>query len=191
MTQPPIPVALGHLPVQAGLAVPVVALRRGDRYAISVNHVSKALHCIRRGLCGICGKGLDQARAVVLTAQEGVDAHHATDPANHPECAAYAIAACPMLNGRMAHYRRDQGDVLHGPCDTPGCDCGSYVKNPLSPQHDGEPAPETWFAVWIRLPYRPAVNVDGELVGLAWDEPIRVREIKRQPAAAATVGGDQ
>lgn len=39
----PIPERLSRRPVQAGMVVPVVAIKRGNRYAISVNHTRYVL----------------------------------------------------------------------------------------------------------------------------------------------------
>lgn len=172
----PIPECLSHLPVQAGLAVPVVALRRGDRYLISVNHVRRAEECIAQGRCGICGRRLS-SRAVVLTAQP--DLTHATDPANHPECVAYAVQACPMLNGRQTRYRDQGAGHIAGSCDLPGCECGGYAIA-AGPQHTGEPAPARWYAVRLAR-YSRAVDEHGKPFGIAWDldNVLAMREVPR------------
>lgn len=170
----PIPECLAHLPVQAGLAVPVVALQRGDRYLISVNHVARTWACIKEGRCGICGLPLEARRAVVLTARP--DLTHATDPPNHPECVAYAVKACPMLAGRMTRYR-EGSDHIPGPCDLPGCECGGY-SIAAGPQHTGEPAPDQWYAVWLSR-YGGAVTGDGKPYGVHWEpeDVIRMRPV--------------
>lgn len=175
----PIPQCLAHLPVQAGLAVPVVAMKQGDRYLISVNNTRWTWDVIAERRCGICGRPLDPGRSVVLTARPDLD--HATDPANHPECVAYASKACPMLSGRMDRYR-PQDTQGHGPgvCDKPGC-CGGY-SIAHGPRHDGEPAPDQWYAVWITR-YQAAVNEHQQPYGLSWDakDITRIRPVQRRP----------
>lgn len=164
MTTPPIPERLAHLPVQGGLVVPVIAVARGDgQFDHGVNNATAAREMIRRGLCGICAEPLT---GVVVAVTAKPETGYATDPPMHPECAAYSMRACPMLAGRLPRYRdRSQSDAV----------------DPTLPVHRGEPAPPTWYAVWLT---RYSQAIGGEpprLIGAAWDadDVLKIREVKR------------
>jgi len=59
----------------------------------------------------------------------------------HPECFRYSITACPMLAGRMDHYRSiGSGDTFAG---------AAVVMGDPHDQRTGRHA-EPWYGVWAR-----------------------------------------
>lgn len=161
---PPIPADLAHLPVLGGLAVPVITPQdlRG-RYLFGQVSVDGMRQCIEQRLCGVCGRP-HTTRLVLLMRLRDLPGKRTVEPPVHPQCSAYTTKACPMVGGRMDHYRsspaRLDAGVEHAP-DT---------KDRL-----GAPA-EQWFAVWLSE-YR-AVTVD-DRVWASYEgiEPLRVRPI--------------
>ncbi len=134
---PPIPTAMAHLPVLGGLVVPWVTPRTADgRYLLGAVDAAKTSTAIHRRLCGVCGRALGD-RLVLLVRESDLARCASTEPGLHPHCAAYTIAACPMVAGRRSHYRASahkiDADAVHG-AD--------------SDRRLGAPA-EAWHAVWL------------------------------------------
>jgi len=142
MTQsdsPPVPVRLRHRPLIAGLVVPWITAQTPDgRYrfgAVNADRATKALH---RRWCQICGQPLP-TRFVFAMRDRDLDRHIAPEAAMDPECYHYSVTACPMLAGRMDHYRASGHAELFA-------DIGIVLGDPHA-QRAGKPA-EPWNAVW-------------------------------------------
>lgn len=154
MTAPPIPQRLAHRPTLGGLVVPYTSIQTTDRTSLGQSHGIKVGQCIVDKLCGVCGQSLDEQPGkrgpyLFLGTQESIDQGFSRDPANHPECAAYSIAACPMLHGGMKTYAKRPHDWTGKPCPDPGCDCGGWVATDPDEDRGGRPA-EQWFRIWAR-----------------------------------------
>lgn len=182
MKPPPIPAHLAHRPSRSGLVVPYVSMTTADGTAHLGQTRSRPVgECIVNRLCQICGRPLDRARPLLfLVTQQNIDEGFTSEPALHPECAAYAIQACPMVAGRMPTYAKHQADLVGKPCPDPGCDCLGIVAT--VPGRAGQPAP-SWFQAWYR-DYAIAVAdptaglVVGNVTGIGLlGEPIKIRPI--------------
>lgn len=188
MPVPPIPERLAHRPTRSGLVVPYISITTGDGTAHLGQTRTKAVaECIVYRWCQICGRPLDRSRPLLfLATQQCIDEGFSTEPALHPECAAYSIKACPMVAGRMPTYAKHQTDLAGKPCPDPGCDCGGIV--PGLPGRAGQTAPK-WFRAWYR---DYAIAVADEALGLVvgnvtgcglLGEPVKIR-----PVAPAEAG---
>ena len=171
---PPIPLSLAHLPVAAGLAVPWITPRTPDgRYLFGVIEAGRQRACLRDRRCQVCGRALTRPM-VLLVRKSDLSRRCISEPPACPPCAAYTIRACPMVSGRLAHYRatlRDLGGIADAAPDVPA--------------RLGAPA-EIWYAVWLA---RYDVIVDpatGNLAAsFAHTRPLRVRRIGTPPADIA------
>jgi len=179
-TRPPIPVRLAGRPAQGGLVVPWVQVRLADGAAdFAARHRSKSDRCFREALCQLDGEPLGQP-CVLLGGPAALEpGGYFDEPPLHPECARYTAAACPMVAGRMTHFRAAP-TVSTGTrgrtCPKPGCDCGGWFSTDPPPRDEPRPA-HPWFAVWVDN-YALAVSPDGELLGAALTRPpLRVRPI--------------
>lgn len=189
MTPPPIPAHLAHRPTRSGLVVPYISITTADGAAHLGQTRAKAVgECIVNYLCQICGRHLDRRRPLLfLATQEAIDDAFSTEPALHPECAAYSIKACPMVAGRMPTYAKHQTDLTGRPCGESGCDCGGIVSTLGG--RAGQPAP-AWFRAWYRdyviaVADHDAGLVVGNVTGAALvGEPIKIRPLtpERCPA---------
>jgi len=91
---PPIPLALAHLPVVAGLAVPWFSPRTGDgRFLFGVLDADRQRTCLTHRRCQICGKGLGRT-LVLLARQSDLPRRCTAEPPAHPWSAAYTARAC-------------------------------------------------------------------------------------------------
>lgn len=133
----PIPSALAHLPTVGGLVVPWITPRTSDgRYLLgSIDHARTARALYAR-LCGVCGHPLHH-RLVLLMRLSDLPLRATAEPALHPHCAAYTSRACPMIAGRLDHYRRTL--ALLDPTMRHADDCEARAGAPAEP----------WFAVWL------------------------------------------
>ena len=167
---PPIPAWLADLPTVGGLVVPWVTPRTADgRYLLGTVSERRFHDAFHGRLCGVCGRGLGD-RMVLLLRLSDLPQRCSYEPALHPQCAAYTIAACPMVNGRLRRYR-----------STPHRLDATLVQSPDVEARRGAPA-EPWFAVWLPG-YR--VVVDHGNLAASYDgmTPLRVRPITwRLPA---------
>ncbi|MEW2507618.1 hypothetical protein AB0878_44880 [Amycolatopsis sp. NPDC047767] len=135
--QPPIPLALAHLPVVGGLVVPWITPRTPDsRYLLGTVDVDRMNACLQRRRCGVCGRDLVD-RTVLLLRLSDLPRACTNEPGLHPVCAAYTIKACPMVGGRMTQYRRSPR--LLGPEHSTGPDAQQRLGAPREP----------WFSVWV------------------------------------------
>lgn len=161
---PPIPQWLGHLPTVGGLAVPWITPRTVDgRHLFGLVGRDRMRQALLRRLCGVCGLPLDD-RMVMLMRLSDLARQCTSEPALHPQCAAYTTAACPMVGGHLDHYR-----------STPVRLDTTMTPPPDSPARQGASA-EPWFAVWLAA-YR-VINDHGNLAASYADtEPLRIRPI--------------
>lgn len=161
---PPIPQWLADRPTVGGLVVPWITPRTTDgRYLLGTIEESLVAAAFQDRLCGVCGKPLAD-RLVLLMRLADLRLRTSHEPALHPQCAAYTIAACPMVNGRMRRYRTTPhrlDDLM-----APGRDANERLGKPAEP----------WFAVWLGE-YR-VVDARGFLAATYSDgEPLRIRPI--------------
>jgi hypothetical protein len=167
------------------LAVPYISVEHRDGYALGAVHGSRVDECLKRLLCQSCGEPLSDPLVLFVRPQDTARGYVA-EPALHPQCARYAAAACPMLNGGATHYRRTPVDLSRHACSEAGCECGGWVPGPDNAARVGQPAGE-WAAWWVSLvDYRLAVGEDsGRLLGVALPEtPRRVRPVRTAAGGA-------
>jgi len=104
--RPPIPATLEHRPTVGGLVAPWVNVALADGGVdFRTTHHSKWQRCWVEGLCQTCGEPLTRRPVVLLGGPNQIQpgGYFAERPL-HPECAAYATRACPMVAGRRTHY---------------------------------------------------------------------------------------
>lgn len=192
---PSIPPRLAGRPTQGGLAVPWVSLPLADgTFDLGSMHTSRVNMCFYQQRCQICGDRI-LGRIVFFLPESKLDEMHAGEPPLHPECAAYSQQACPMVNGRMRHYRtspsRSEGPAGRD-CGVPDCGCDGWRPTADSADNRGRLS-EPWHAVWCtdytltvpdeetgRLVASGAVPT-GKTLGARIDNPLKVR-----PVCAAT-----
>ncbi len=163
-TPPAIPLSMAHLPTAGGLAVPWITPRTGDgRHLFGAVDADRKDQALLRRLCGVCGRRHDE-RLVLLMRLSDLPRQCTAEPALHPTCTAYTIAACPMVGGRLDHYRT-----------TPQALDPTMIRPVDSPARRGAPA-EPWFAVW--LPGYTVITDHGALAAsYAGSTPLRIRPI--------------
>jgi hypothetical protein len=168
-TVPPIPLWLSHLPVVGGLAVPWITPRTADgRYLFGGLHPLRLRQAITEYLCSVCGRALDRPMVLLMRLAD-LPRQCVSEPALHPVCAAYTQAACPMVAGRMSHYRAT-------PIRT-GAGIAAVVDSPARLGAAADP----WFAVWLTS-YNPIIDpVTGQpAASYAGIRPRRIRPITWQ-----------
>lgn len=187
----PIPLRLAERPTQGGLVVPWISVQLGDGgFDLGNVHTSRVNTCLYKQSCQICGE-LILDRIVFFLTESTLDAMSATEPPMHPECAAYSAKACPMVNGRMRHYRTSLSRA-YGPagenCDIPACACSGWQPSESSGSNAGRLA-EPWHAVWctgytVTVPdaETQALVASGAVptrksLGARIDQPLKVRPI--------------
>ena len=155
---PAIPVRLAHRPTIGGLVVPYITPHTDDgRYLFGGVDPHRQWQCLNRRLCSVCGRALIEQpgdRLILLMRLSDLPQQRTSEPALDPVCAAYTQAACPMVAGRLSHYRSTP--MRLGPGMAPGADQAARLGAPAEP----------WFAVWLhrlppgsRPPKRPAGRV--------------------------------
>lgn len=109
-----------------------------------------------------------------------LDRNLAAEAAMHPECFHYSITACPMLAGRMDHYRLiGNGQLFAGIGDVLGDPDGRRAGQ----------AAEPWHAVWARdytVITDPVTDLPAAL--LLPDQILRVRPIAHTDSRALIPG---
>lgn len=181
---PPIPATCSGRPTtKDGLVIPYGNVQLADGGAdFRTHHNAAWRRCWQHNLCQVCGNPLGRPM-VLLCGPRQLAALLFDEPGTHPECARYAIEACPMIGGRQDRYRLGPvvSDGSRGKaCSVPGCDCGGWIPTPGHEErnpHGGEPAHD-WFAVYVRG-YVLAATVERGLTGgiCAPADVIRVRQV--------------
>jgi len=172
-SMPPIPVWLSHLPVVGGLAVPwITPLTQDGRYLLGALHPQRLEQAITRYLCSVCGRSLE-CPLVLLMRLSDLPRQCTSEPALHPVCAAYTTAACPMVGGRMDHYRSSPSRL--GPGMAPSEDQAARLGARAEP----------WFAVWLSwyTPITDPIN-NQPAASYAGIRPLRIRAITWQDLLA-------
>jgi hypothetical protein len=164
---PPIPHALSHLPVAGGLPVPWITPQVDGRYLFGAIDADRRDQALLQRRCGVCAEPLG-ARLVLLLRASDLSRRRTAEPALDPACAAFTARMCPMVAGRLDHYRATARTL--DPAMIPGPDAAA---------RRGARA-EPWFAVWL-----PAYAVIADHGGLAASyppgAPLRIRPIHPAP----------
>lgn len=163
-TVPSIPLWLAHLPTVGGLAIPWITPRTEDgRHLFGAVHPDRIERALRGQLCGVCGRLLEHP-IVLLMRLSDLPAQGTVEPALHPQCAAYTIEACPMVAGRLSHYRATP--MRLDPTMAPAADTAARLGASAEP----------WFSVW--LPTYRLATVHGHLAApYGGITPLRIRPI--------------
>lgn len=161
--RPPVPAWLCGRPLAGGLVVPWITPKLPDgRYVFGTIEQTHAEQALVHRLCGICGHRLAPQPAVLLLRASDLPRQCTSEPALHPQCAAYTALACPMVNGALVTYRTTP---------VPGL--------PLTAQaaaRRGARA-ERWFSVWLKDHH--LVVDHGHLAASYRDEQVlRIRPVK-------------
>jgi len=170
-----VPLSLSHLPTAGGLAVPWITARAEGRYLFGAIDRDAAHTALLQRLCGVCGRALGD-RLVLFLRLSDLSRQRTNEPAVDPACAAYTARACPMVNGRLGHYRTTA--LRLDPTTT---------QSGQSSARRGAPA-EPWFAVWLTA-YDVVVDHGTLAASYAGRRPLRIRPV-RQPGLSAPVGPD-
>lgn len=193
--RPPIPVRLAHRPTVGGLVEPWVNIRLADGtvdFRQTTGSNWRRAWSERR--CQIDGQPLGGLIAFLGGPNQIAEGGYFDEAGLHPECAAYAMRACPMVAGRMSHYRATPAltQTRRGAvCPTPGCDCDGYIASEQvlhaggltvraatdTGSAAGEPAHD-WFAVYARS-YQLATTPEGQLLGGVPRDIVRTRQVTR------------
>jgi hypothetical protein len=161
---PPIPVSLRHLPTVGGLVVPWITPRTIDgRYLFG--SVDRALmeRALLNRWCGVCGRPLTD-RAVLMMRLTDLPRRCTNEPALDPWCTAYTVVSCPMIGGRLDHYRSNRPRL--DPIMLPAPDASA---------REGAAA-EPWFAVWL-TDYRVVTDHGNLAASYAHTKPLRIRPV--------------
>ncbi|MGW4587780.1 hypothetical protein ACWEKJ_10670 [Amycolatopsis thermoflava] len=94
--------------------------------------------------CGVCGRPLEH-RAVLMMRLSDLPRQCTSEPALHRWCAAYTSEPCPVIGGRLEHYRSSLPRL-----DT------NMLPAPDASARQGAAA-ELWFAVWL-ADYRVVID---------------------------------
>lgn len=162
---PSIPQWLERLPTSGGLVVPWITPSTADgRHLFGALHPARLLRALRQRLCGVCGRALEHPM-VLLMRESDLALHGTVEPAVHPPCAAYSSHACPMLAGRMGHYR-----------STLPCLDSTMIHSHDASARLGADA-EPWFSVWLH-DYQ-LTRIHGHLAAsYTGITPLRIRAIR-------------
>jgi hypothetical protein len=177
---PPIPVYISHYPAVSGMVIPFTVLRhRNGDAALGLTDYERVSHCLRERRCGVCGRVM-HGRMVFLMRQSDLRRKCSNEPGMCPPCAAYTQRACPMIAGRMDHYRKSQPQFLSRRCDDPLCLCWSWVPQ-SEPARYGAPA-DHWYALWA-TEYRLIRDQQGNLAaGFSGIRVLALRSIRQDQA---------
>jgi hypothetical protein len=181
-----IPVALAHLPVVGGMAVPWITPRLPDgRHLLGVVDAGRQRQALLQGLCGVCGRAHER-RMVALARPRDLARQLVAEPPLHPVCARYTTQACPAVGGRMQHYRSTPRP-LPDPVAVPG-GIGYYVveDQEQAASRRGAPA-DRWFAVWLSG-YDTVWDPNTRTLSASWQahEPLRIRPVATGDADTAS-----
>ncbi|WP_328469101.1 hypothetical protein OHA21_00885 [Actinoplanes sp. NBC_00393] len=165
--RPDIPVHLRRRPTSAGLVVPVATPRTADGQPLfGLLENFRQRHLLTRRLCQICGQPLGE-RLIVFARPADLLLHCTSEPALCPPCAAYSIRACPMLSGRLEHYRRQTRSGVAGIA----ADTGSELR--------ADAPADAWCAVWLRDYDVVTHPVRDQVLAASWlrHPPLTIRPI--------------
>ncbi|HEV2346411.1 MAG TPA: hypothetical protein VGS97_20095 [Actinocrinis sp.] len=181
MPEIPIPERARNRHVRSGLAVPYITLEIDGRTLWGETHGRKVVDCIVNRLCQLCAQPLGEKFVFLLT-EEQLAERFTREPPLHPECAAYAQRACPMIAGRMTHYAWIAREHTGKGCVEPGCGCGGWITHEDNGDNRGRPA-EAWFAAWF-TDYATGIRelheelTIGDVTGcVLTGEPLKVRPV--------------
>lgn len=191
--RPSIPVRLAERPTVAGLVQPWVNVQLADggvdfRQTYGT-HRSRAWLEQR---CQVDGEPITGLMVFLGGPNQIAGGGYFDEPPLHPECAAYVTKACPMVAGRMTHYRANASiteSARGAVCPDPGCDCGGWVATDHTLRDDGsiavalvdraeprgDPA-HVWYAVYARS-YALAKTPEGVLLGGVPLDVLRIRKV--------------
>ncbi|MGW3346775.1 hypothetical protein ACWDA3_25980 [Nonomuraea rubra] len=190
---PPIPVRLRNRPTTGGLVRPWGnnELADGGVDFRGLNGTRWRQAWMER-LCQVCGKPHESLMVFLGGPNQIRAGGYFDEPPIHPECAIYVREACPMVAGRMTHYRSGPSlsEGRRGQtCIEPGCACGGYRPSEQVLADDGSvtarladaPGPagspaHAWYAVYARG-YRIAVDPENRLRGGVPVDVVRTRQI--------------
>ncbi|MCF6467309.1 hypothetical protein FAF44_02630 [Nonomuraea sp. MG754425] len=148
MANAAMPIHLIHAPTHNGMVIPYIALRHADSTPEfgQVSH-DRTARCFIKRRCQLCARELGDA-AVLMARPQDFGHGYGPEPAQHPECAAYSIRACPMLVGRLPRHR-DRTRPQRRQCSRPdACWCG---EPPAPPSADtiirSGRAASPWYSV--------------------------------------------
>jgi hypothetical protein len=167
---PPIPVRLVDRPTIGGLVVPYITPRTADgRYLFGGVDARRQQRCLTQRRCSVCGRALIEQpddRLILFMRLSDLPHRRTSEPALDPVCAAYTQAACPMVAGRLTHYRATAMPL--DPGMAPSVD---------QPARLGAPA-EPWFAVWL-TGYDVQIDPRNRQPAASYDgiRPLRIRPI--------------
>jgi hypothetical protein len=145
----PVPLRLTGRPTIGGLVVPwLTGLTSDGRHRFGTIDADRLHLAHHNGLCQICGDRLN-SRIVFAMRIGDIRRLISPEPGMHPECAAYSATACPMLAGRMTHYRA--APTTAGITDLNVAQLGD--------PHHARPgtAAEMWCLVWVSR-YQPILD---------------------------------
>lgn len=132
-----IPAHLHHRPTSSGLVVPIATPRTADgQYLFGLLEGGRHWALLLGRRCQICGHRLGD-RLILFARPADLLLSCTSEPAVCPPCAAYSTRVCPMLSGRMPHYRAQPRAAEAG---LPASDDTALRR--------GRPA-DTWHAVWL------------------------------------------
>lgn len=179
---PPIPIHLADFPMVGGLVVPYITLRhRNGTAALGLVDYGRMVHCFQERRCGVCGEVV-YGRMVFLVRSVDLSRGMSSEPGLCPPCAAYTLAACPMIAGRMAHYRQTAPSFIRRVCGDPGCECSQWVSS-QEPYRYGTHA-EQWFVLWT-MQYRLVRDERGRVAaGFKGVRVLRLRDVRTHMDAA-------
>lgn len=173
---PPIPLWLTHLPTAGGMVVPWLTPRTLDgRWLLGGVDSDKVRLALERRWCGVCGRQLDDDRLVLLVRWSDMAWKRSFEPALHPVCVKYTSDACPMIAGRLDHYR-----------STPMRLDDTMLPGQDSESRQGARA-EPWFSVWLRS-YEVVVDHGHPAASYARTASLAIRPIGPHAALAFALG---
>lgn len=113
MTQPPIPARMLRRPVDSRRDLPIPYVNQHDDGTVEFSVVDgrMAARCALRQLCSACGQRLGRHLAFV-GGLRSFQSRFYTDPPMHPDCANYALTACPYLARQTMRPRPDTADTV-------------------------------------------------------------------------------
>ncbi|WHT20203.1 hypothetical protein N8J89_03775 [Crossiella sp. CA-258035] len=139
-------------------------MRTADgRHLLGAVDYERTRQALLHRLCQVCGRPLHE-RLVLLMRLSDLPRRCTSEPALHPECHAYTVSACPMVNGHLTHYRSTP--VRPGPGTTSAPDTCARLGKPAEP----------WFSVWL-AGYQVGIDHGNHVASYAHTKPLRIRPV--------------